>query len=48
MRGMYITDVAQNHEEVNNIHQTMKILITPGNFMYSPDGEKTASSPEMF
>jgi len=41
---MYITNAAQNQENVNNIRQTMKSAKGPGNFrnlfMYSPNGKK--------
>jgi PBSX family phage portal protein len=41
---MYITDAAQNQEDVSNIRQAMKSAKGPGNFrnlfMYSPNGEK--------
>ena len=41
---MYMTDAAQNHEDVNNIRQAMKSAKGPGNFrnlfMYSPNGKK--------
>ncbi|KEY57130.1 portal vertex protein [Serratia sp. DD3] len=42
---MYMTDAAQNQEDVNNIRQAMKSVKGPGNFrnlfMYSPNGKKT-------
>ena len=41
---MYMTDAAQNQEDVNNIRQAMKSAKGPGNFrnlfMYSPNGKK--------
>ena len=41
---MYMTDAAQNQEDVNNIRQAMKNAKGPGNFrnlfMYSPNGKK--------
>lgn len=41
---MYMTDAAQNQENVNNIRQAMKTAKGPGNFrnlfMYSPNGKK--------
>lgn len=41
---MYMTDAAQNQEDVNNIRQAMKSAKSPGNFrnlfMYSPNGKK--------
>lgn len=41
---MYMTDAAQNQEDVNNIRHTMKSAKGPGNFrnlfMYSPNGKK--------
>lgn len=41
---MYMTDAAQNQEDVNNIRQAMKRAKGPGNFrnlfMYSPNGKK--------
>lgn len=41
---MYITDAAQNQEDVKNIRQAMKSTKGPGNFrnlfMYSPNGMK--------
>ncbi|EPK6501296.1 TPA: phage portal protein [Klebsiella aerogenes] len=41
---MYMTDAAQNQEDVNNIRQAMKSSKGPGNFrnlfMYSPNGKK--------
>ncbi len=44
---MYMTDAAQNQEDVNNIRQAMKSAKGPGNFrnlfMYSPNGKRTAS-----
>lgn len=44
---MYMTDAAQNQEDVNNIRQAMKSSKGPGNFrnlfMYSPNGKRTAS-----
>ncbi|MEA7520319.1 translation initiation factor IF-2 associated domain-containing protein, partial [Salmonella enterica subsp. enterica serovar Virginia] len=40
---MYMTDAAQNQEDVNNIRQAMKSAKGPGNFrnlfMYSPNGK---------
>ncbi len=42
---MYMTDAAQNQEDVNNIRQAMKSAKGPGNFrnlfMYSPNGKRT-------
>ncbi len=44
---MYMTDAAQNQEDVNNLRNAMKSAKGPGNFrnlfMYSPNGKKTAS-----
>lgn len=44
---MYMTDAAQNREDVNNIRHAMKSAKGPGNFrnlfMYSPNGKRTAS-----
>jgi len=41
---MYMTDAAQNQEDVNNIRQAKKSAKGPGNFrnlfMYSPNGKK--------
>lgn len=41
---MYMTDAAQNQEDVHNIRQAMKSAKGPGNFrnlfMYSPNGKK--------
>ena len=41
---MFMTDAAQNQEDVNNIRQAMKSAKGPGNFrnlfMYSPNGKK--------
>lgn len=41
---MYMTDAAQNQEDVNNIRPAMKSAKGPGNFrnlfMYSPNGKK--------
>lgn len=41
---MYMTDAAQNQEDVNNTRQAMKSAKGPGNFrnlfMYSPNGKK--------
>lgn len=41
---MYMTDAAQNQEDVNNIRHAMKSAKGPGNFrnlfMYSPNGKK--------
>ena len=41
---MYMTDAAQNQEDVNNIRKAMKSAKGPGNFrnlfMYSPNGKK--------
>ncbi len=41
---MYMTDAAQNQEDVDNIHKAMKSAKGPGNFrslfMYSPNGKK--------
>lgn len=41
---MYMTDAAQNQEDVNNIRQAIKNAKGPGNFrnrfMYSPNGKK--------
>ena len=41
---MYMTDAAQNQEDVNNFRQAMKSAKGPGNFrnlfMYSPNGKK--------
>lgn len=41
---MYMTDAAQNQEDINNIRQAMKSAKGPGNFrnlfMYSPNGKK--------
>lgn len=41
---MYMTDAAQNQEDVNNIRQAMKSAKGPCNFrnlfMYSPNGKK--------
>ncbi|WP_241579955.1 phage portal protein [Rosenbergiella nectarea] len=41
---MYMTDAAQNQEDVNNIRSAMKSAKGPGNFrnlfMYSPNGKK--------
>jgi PBSX family phage portal protein len=41
---MYMTDAAQNQEDVNNICQAIKSAKGPGNFrnlfMYSPNGKK--------
>ncbi len=41
---MYMTDAAQNQEDVNNIRQALKSAKGPGNFrnlfMYSPNGKK--------
>ncbi|EWG67855.1 PBSX family phage portal protein [Enterobacter asburiae] len=41
---MYMTDAAQNQEDVNNIRQAMKSATGPGNFcnlfMYLPNGKK--------
>lgn len=41
---IYMTNAAQNQEDVNNIRQTMKGAKSPGNFlnlfMYSPSGKK--------
>lgn len=41
---MYMTDAAQNQEDVNNIRQAIKSAKGPGNFrklfMYSPNGKK--------
>jgi len=41
---MYMTDAAQNQEDVDNIRQAMKSAKGPGNFrnlfMYSPNGKK--------
>ena len=41
---MYMTDAAQNQEDVNNIRQAMKSAKGPGNFcnlfIYSPNGKK--------
>lgn len=43
---MYMTDAAQNQEDVNNIRQSMKSAKAPGNlrnlFMYSLKGKKDA------
>lgn len=42
---MYMTDAAQNQEDVNNLRNAMKSAKGPGNFrnlfMYSPNGKKT-------
>lgn len=42
---MYMTDAAQNQEDVNNIRQAMKSAKGPGNFrnlfMYSPTAKRT-------
>lgn len=41
---IYMTDAAQNHEEVNNIREAMKSAKGPSNlsswFMFSPNGKK--------
>lgn len=41
---MYMTDAAQNQEDVNNLRNAMKSAKGPGNFrnlfMYSPNGKK--------
>lgn len=41
---MYMTDAAQNQEDVNNLRNAMKSSKGPGNFrnlfMYSPNGKK--------
>lgn len=43
---MYMTDAAQNQEDVNNLRNAMKSAKGPGNFrnlfMYSPNGKRTA------
>lgn len=43
---MYMTDAAQNQEDVNNLRNAMKSAKGPGNFrnlfMYSPNGKKPA------
>ncbi len=45
---MYMTDAAQNQEDVNNIRHAMKSAKGPGNFrnlfMYSPNGKKRRHS----
>lgn len=42
---MYMTDAAQNREDVNNLRNAMKSAKGPGNFrnlfMYSPNGKRT-------
>ncbi len=45
---MYMTDAAQNQEDVNNLRNAMKSAKGPGNFrnlfMYSPNGKKRRAS----
>mgnify|MGYP000485398178 CR=1 FL=1 len=45
---MYMTDAAQNQEDVNNLRNAMKSAKGPGNFrnlfMYSPNGKKGRAS----